>query len=83
MCPSSIRQRYLGASPREYEVQRLASDLLSWAKMAAAKTTFIKLLCRLYDHKGQILLNGIDIRKYRYDDYIKHLLRGVPRLSSL
>ena len=37
----------------------------------SGKTTFIKLLCRLYDpQEGQILLNGIDIRKYRYDDYI-------------
>ena len=37
----------------------------------AGKTTFIKLLCRLYDpQEGQILLNGIDIRKYRYDDYM-------------
>lgn len=35
------------------------------------KTTFIKLLCRLYDpQEGQILLNGINIRKYRYDDYM-------------
>lgn len=38
----------------------------------SGKTTFIKLLCRLYDpQEGQILLNGIDIRKYRYDDYMK------------
>ena len=37
----------------------------------SSKTTFIKLLCRLYDpQEGQILLNGIDIRKYRYDDYM-------------
>lgn len=37
----------------------------------SGKTTFIKLLCRLYDpQEGEILLNGIDIRKYRYDDYI-------------
>ena len=37
----------------------------------SGKTTFIKLLCRLYDPtEGQILLNGIDIRKYRYDDYL-------------
>ena len=37
----------------------------------SGKTTFIKLLCRLYDpREGQILLNGIDIRKYRYDDYM-------------
>ena len=38
----------------------------------SGKTTFIKLLCRLYDpQEGQILLNGIDIRKYRYDDYMQ------------
>lgn len=31
----------------------------------SGKTTFIKLICRLYDPtEGQILLNGIDIRKY-------------------
>lgn len=37
----------------------------------SGKTTFIKLLCRLYDPtEGHIFLNGIDIRKYKYDDYI-------------
>ena len=37
----------------------------------SGKTTFIKLLCRLYDPtEGQILLNGIDIRKYNYQDYL-------------
>lgn len=37
----------------------------------SGKTTFIKLLCRLYDpQEGQILLNGIDIRKYDYRDYM-------------
>ena len=37
----------------------------------SGKTTFIKLLCRLYDpDEGEILLNGIDIRKYRYDEYL-------------
>lgn len=37
----------------------------------SGKTTFIKLLCRLYDPtEGVILLNGIDIRKYRYDEYL-------------
>ena len=38
----------------------------------SGKTTFIKLLCRLYDPtEGQILLNGIDIRKYDYQDYMQ------------
>ncbi|MDE7282934.1 MAG: ABC transporter ATP-binding protein/permease [Lachnospiraceae bacterium] len=37
----------------------------------SGKTTFIKLLCRLYDPtEGKILLNGIDITKYRYDEYM-------------
>lgn len=37
----------------------------------SGKTTFIKLLCRLYDpQEGEILLNGINIRKYRYDEYM-------------
>lgn len=38
----------------------------------AGKTTFIKLLCRLYDPtEGYITLNGVDIRKYSRDDYYK------------
>ena len=37
----------------------------------SGKTTFIKLLCRLYDPtEGEILLNGIDIKKYDYDEYM-------------
>jgi ATP-binding cassette subfamily B protein len=37
----------------------------------AGKTTFIKLLCRLYDPtEGEILLNGINIKKYDYKEYV-------------
>ncbi len=37
----------------------------------SGKTTFIKLLCRLYDPTGgEILLNGVDIRKYDYEEYM-------------
>ncbi|WP_035292894.1 ABC transporter ATP-binding protein [Clostridium sp. KNHs214] len=37
----------------------------------SGKTTFIKLLCRLYDpNEGEILLNGIDIKKYNYEEYM-------------
>ena len=37
----------------------------------SGKTTFIKLLCRLYDpSEGEILLNGIDIRTYNYHEYM-------------
>ena len=38
----------------------------------SGKTTFIKLLCRLYDpQEGEILLDGIDIREYDYKEYLK------------
>lgn len=37
----------------------------------SGKTTFIKLLCRLYDPtEGEILLNGVNIQKYDYDEYM-------------
>ena len=40
----------------------------------SGKSTFIKLLCRLYEpQKGRILLNGVDIRDYRYQEYMDHL----------
>ena len=40
----------------------------------AGKTTFIKLLCRLYDvTEGEILLNGVNINQYQYKEYIKLL----------
>ena len=39
-------------------------------KNGSGKTTFIKLLCRLYDvTEGCIRVNGIDIRKYDYREY--------------
>lgn len=39
-------------------------------KNGSGKTTFIKLLCRLYDvTDGCIKVNGIDIRKYDYKEY--------------
>ncbi len=41
-------------------------------KNGSGKTTFIKLLCRLYDvTEGCIKLNGIDIRKYDYSEYCR------------
>lgn len=39
-------------------------------KNGSGKTTFIKLLCRLYDvTEGCIRVNGVDIREYDYGDY--------------
>lgn len=38
----------------------------------SGKTTFIKLLCRLYPvSKGEILLNGTNILEYDFNEYIK------------
>lgn len=38
----------------------------------SGKTTFIKLLCRLYrPTEGRILLNGVDIGEYSYEQYQK------------
>ena len=43
---------------------KIGSRLAIVGENGSGKTTFIKLLCRLYDpQEGQILLNGIDIRK--------------------
>ena len=37
----------------------------------SGKTTFIKLMCRLYEPtEGEILLNGVNIKKYDYDEYM-------------
>ena len=37
----------------------------------SGKSTFIKLLCRLYDPtEGTIYMNGIDIRRYDYQEYL-------------
>ena len=40
----------------------------------AGKTTFIKLLCHLYDnYEGEILVNGKDAREYNIVEYMKML----------
>lgn len=38
----------------------------------SGKTTFIKLMCRLYDvTDGEILINGVNIKDYTKDSIIK------------
>lgn len=40
----------------------------------AGKTTFIKLLCRFYDpQKGEILIDGVNLKDYDREDYWKNL----------
>lgn len=66
---------YPGSS--EFSLRHVNGKLTLKEKMAivgpngAGKSTFIKLLCRLYDPtEGYISLNGIDIRKYDYKEYL-------------
>ncbi len=61
----------------EKVLEHVSCKLILKNKMAvvgrngAGKTTFIKLLCRLYDPtEGYITLNGIDIKKYNYLEYL-------------
>jgi len=49
---------------------RIRGKLAVVGRNGAGKTTFIKLLCRLYEPtKGRITLNGVDIRKYEEEEY--------------
>ena len=41
----------------------------------AGKTTLIKLICRFYElEEGEILINGININEYNYNEYIKKVI---------
>ena len=68
---------YKYQSSEEYALRNISLKFNIGQRLAivgqngSGKTTFIKLLCRLYDPtEGVILLNGIDIRKYSYSEYI-------------
>lgn len=60
----------------QYAIKDLSMKLKIGEKLAvvgmngSGKTTMIKLLCRLYDpDEGEILLNGVDIRKFKQEEY--------------
>ena len=70
--------RYPGASA--YALKNIDAVIQSGEHISvvglngAGKTTFIKLLCRLYEPtEGEILLNGINISDYDYGSYMKLL----------
>lgn len=72
----NVSFRYEGA--KKDTIQNLNLSFPAGQKLAivglngAGKTTFIKLLLRLYDvTKGDILVNGISIYRFRREDYFK------------
>ena len=71
----SVSFKYPGTDT--YALKNLSMKLRIGQKLAvvgqngSGKTTMIKLLCRLYDPtEGEITLNGVDIKKYKYDQYM-------------
>lgn len=72
----NVSFRYPGSE--NYALRNFSLKLNVGEKLAivgrngSGKTTMIKLLCRLYDpDEGVILVNGVDIRKFRREEYVK------------
>lgn len=71
----NVSFRYPGAQDwalKDFSIRLRVGERLAVVGMnGSGKTTFIKLLCRLYDpQEGVITLNGIDIKKYDYEEYL-------------
>lgn len=73
---SNVSFRYPGSE--NYALRHFSLKLNVGEKLAivgrngSGKTTMIKLLCRLYDpDEGEILVNGVDIRKFRQEEYVR------------
>lgn len=71
----NVSFRYAGSE--EYALKNISLDLKVGERLAivgmngSGKTTFIKLLCRLYDPaEGEIYMNDFNIRKYDYRQYL-------------
>ncbi len=74
----NVSFRYPGASA--YALKNISAVIGNGEHLSvvglngAGKTTFIKLLCRLYEPtEGEILLNGVNIYDYDYAGYMKLL----------
>ena len=72
----NVSYRY--PNQEEYALRNVSMTFRAGQRLAvvgtngSGKTTFIKLLCRLYDPtEGVILLNETDIRKYDHQAYMK------------
>ena len=71
----NVSFRYAGS--RSFALRNINLDLRSGERLAvvgmngSGKTTFIKLLCRLYEPtEGEIIMNDFNIRKYDYRQYL-------------
>ena len=52
-------------------------------KNGAGKTTFIKLLCRLYEvTEGEILVNGVNINDIEYSKYLRFAFSSISGLQT-
>lgn len=50
---------------------RVGEKMALVGRNGSGKSTLVKLLCRLYEPtEGVITLNGVDIRKYNYEEYM-------------
>lgn len=92
----NVNFRYAGADT--YALKNINLTLKVGERLAvvgmngSGKTTFIKLLCRLYDPtEGEILMNDFNIRKYDYRQYLDifsvvfqdYSLLGLPLGSNV
>ena len=78
----NVSFRYPGAEDwalKDFSIRLRVGERLAVVGLnGSGKTTFIKLLCRLYDpQEGVITLNGIDIKKYDYEEYMTEALRQM------
>ena len=71
----NVSLRYQGSS--DFALKNISLNLRSGERVAvvgmngSGKTTFVKLLCRLYDPtEGEIIMNDFNIRKYDYRQYL-------------
>lgn len=72
----NVSFRYPGS--KEYALRNVSLKIRVGEKLAvvgmngSGKTTLIKLLTRFYDPTGgEITLNGVDIRKFNYNEYLE------------
>jgi ATP-binding cassette subfamily B protein len=72
----TFKNVYFGYNPAKIIINNFSADIRPGQKVAivgptgAGKTTMVKLLMRFYDvNNGAILVDGVDIRQFRRQDY--------------